>query len=291
LNAAFLEPAFREALGEPNLRVSGVHPVAGGCIGTAVRAATTSGDFFAKWSDRVPDELFLREADGLRALRAAGTELAIPDVVFASAPEPERPALILMEYLQTDKGAADDEALGHGLATLHRRCRDDFGFDVPSYCGTTRQDNTRSASWPDFYARMRVLPLLRSLERERGVSVSEVRVFERVVERLPSLLAPEPAASLIHGDLWSGNVMATPAGPALVDPACAYADREMEFGITTLFGGFSQRFFAAYQEAWPLAPGWRDRNPLYQLYHLLNHALLFGGGYGSQALAIARRFA
>ncbi len=84
--------------------------------------------------------------------------------------------------------------------------------------------------------------------------------------------------------------MPTARGPALFDPACAYADRELEFGITTLFGGFSERFWSAYEEAWPLPAGWRERNPLYQLYHLLNHYLIFGGHYGAEALAIARRF-
>jgi fructosamine-3-kinase len=99
------------------------------------------------------------------------------------------------------------------------------------------------------------------------------------------------APSLIHGDLWSGNVLHTAQGPGLVDPACAYAHREMEFGITTLFGGFGERFFRGYEEEWPLAAGWRERNPLYQLYHLLNHQHLFGGHYGAEALAIARRYA
>ena len=103
-------------------------------------------------------------------------------------------------------------------------------------------------------------------------------------------LPRETAPSLIHGDLWSGNVLHTARGPALVDPACAYADREMEFGITTLFGGFDDRFFAAYEEAWPLPGGWRERNPLYQLYHLLNHFLIFGGAYGGEALSLARRY-
>ncbi len=291
MSAGFLEPAFRLALGDPDLRVTRVDPVGGGCISDAACVATTAGTFFAKWRRSEPADLFLREADGLRALRAAGSGLVIPNVLFASAPEQERPGVILMEYLpQTARGDDDDEALGRGLAALHRQRRRDFGFEVSTYCGTTRQDNSRCASWPEFYAERRLLPLVRGLERERGVPASERRVFEQVVERLPRLLAHQPEASLIHGDLWSGNVLATPRGPALVDPACAYADREMEFGITTLFGGFSPRFLAAYEEAWPLPAGWRDRNPLYQLYHLLNHALLFGGGYGAQALAVARRF-
>lgn len=120
---------------------------------------------------------------------------------------------------------------------------------------------------------------------------SDHQIIDRVIQRLPVLLAHDTVPSLIHGDLWSGNVLATRRGPALVDPACAYADREMEFGISTLFGGFGARFFEAYEEAWPLPSGWRDRNPLYQLYHLLNHFLIFGGGYGEQALSVARRYA
>ena len=110
-------------------------------------------------------------------------------------------------------------------------------------------------------------------------------------ERLPALLAHAPRPALIHGDLWSGNVLGTSRGPALVDPACAACDREMEFGITTLFGGFSERFWDAYHEALPLPSGWRERNGLYQLYHLLNHYLIFGGHYGREALSLARRYA
>jgi fructosamine-3-kinase len=104
-------------------------------------------------------------------------------------------------------------------------------------------------------------------------------------------VAPDAPPALIHGDLWSGNVLATTRGPALVDPACAYADREMEFGISTLFGGLSARAMAAYEEAWPLPPGWRERNGLYQLYHLLNHALIFGGHYTGEARERARPYA
>jgi fructosamine-3-kinase len=147
------------------------------------------------------------------------------------------------------------------------------------------------ASWPEFYAERRLGSLFGPLELAGRLTPGDRRVFERVKERVPELLGHETSPSLIHGDLWSGNVFGTVRGPALVDPACAYADREMEFGIGTLFGGFGDAFFAAYEEAWPLPPGWRERNPLYQLYHLLNHFLIFGGGYGAQALGVARRYA
>ena len=102
-----------------------------------------------------------------------------------------------------------------------------------------------------------------------------------MIERLPSLVADGAPPALIHGDLWSGNALGSTRGPALVDPACAYADREAELGMMTLFGGFDRHCFAAYEEAFPLPAGWRERNGLYQLYHVLNHHALFGGHYGA----------
>ena len=293
MSGHFLEAELGRVLGDPGLRVTGVHPVAGGCIHQAARLATTKGDVFAKWSDEGPADLFLREADGLAELRTAGSTLVVPEVLLASSPRAGRPAFIVMEYLPPPavRGGGEDAALGRGLAELHRRRADAFGFSVTTYCGPTPQDNTRAPSWIEFYAERRLRALGRLLARAGLVGASEQRLLERLCDRLPDLLPREPEPSLIHGDLWSGNVLHTARGPALVDPACVYADRELEFGITTLFGGFSERFFAAYEEAWPLPPGWRERNPLYQLYHLLNHHLIFGGAYGAQALAIARRFA
>jgi fructosamine-3-kinase len=107
---------------------------------------------------------------------------------------------------------------------------------------------------------------------------------------MTELLGHQTVPSLIHGDLWSGNYLFTARGPALIDPACYYADREMELGMMDLFGGFSYRVWSAYQEEWPLPPGWQQRIKLYQLYHVLNHCLLFGGSYGQQAIGIARTF-
>jgi protein-ribulosamine 3-kinase len=130
-----------------------------------------------------------------------------------------------------------------------------------------------------------------ALEGAGRLPASDRKLYVAVMERLETLLPASSPASLIHGDLWSGNVLRSSRGPALIDPACTHADREMEFGITTLFGGLPPRAWAAYEEALPLPPGWRDRNPLYQVYHLLNHALLFGGHYAQEARERARRFA
>lgn len=289
MSTAFLEEALRSALGRPGLRVEKTDPVGGGCIHQAAHLSTSDGDFFAKWSEAGAEEAFLREADGLRALGAAASGLVVPKVVVAQAPADGAPGFIVMEYLTQDRASGDDRALGRGLAALHRTTDPGFGFPVTTYCGPSAQDNRVASSWAEFYAERRIRPLVRQLRDARGWSPVEVQVFDRLCEKMGSLVAPGGPPSLIHGDLWSGNVMASTRGPALVDPACAFADREMEFGITTLFGGFSSRFFEAYEEAWPLPSGWRERNPLYQVYHLLNHHLIFGGRYGAAALAAARR--
>jgi protein-ribulosamine 3-kinase len=290
---AFLEDALRRALRAPGLEIVGVGAAGGGCIHNAAHVATSAGDAFVKWNHSSPPDLFLREADGLEALLAAGSELAIPRVFLAASPAEAAPGFIVMEYLPPEgrRGDATDEALGRGLAAIHRRRADTFGFDADTYCGSTRQDNTRSASWVEFYRDRRLGLLVRLIADERGLDAAERRPFDLLLDRLPELLPHDPSPSLIHGDLWSGNVLASARGPALFDPACAYADREMEFGITRLFGGFSNRFFSAYDEAWPMAPEWRERVPLYKLYHLLNHHLIFGGHYGVEALAVARRYA
>jgi protein-ribulosamine 3-kinase len=288
---ATLERALRAALGKPDLQIVSLRPLGGGCIHSASQVVTTAGDFFAKWNAECAPDLFLREADGLREMALAESGLAIPGVIAASAPADSAPGFIVMEHLETARGGSEhDERLGRGLAALHRHSRATFGFPVTTYCGSTPQDNAETQDWPTFYGERRLGHVLRLIERDRGLSTPDRRTYDGLIGQLGDHLPSAPPPSLLHGDLWSGNVMATARGPALFDPACAYADRELEFGITTLFGGFSERFWSAYQEAWPLPAGWRERNPLYQLYHLLNHYLIFGGHYGAEALAIAKRF-
>ena len=122
------------------------------------------------------------------------------------------------------------------------------------------------------------------------MTANELKIYEKLVDKMPDLLAHSTIPSLIHGDLWSGNYIHSMNGPALIDPACYYADREMELGMMQLFGGFSRTVWEAYQEEFPLPGHWQERIPLYQLFHVLNHYLLFGGSYGSQALSIAKKY-
>jgi fructosamine-3-kinase len=188
------------------------------------------------------------------------------------------------------QGFADQ--VGCGLAELHRASAPTFGFDAGNFCGATPQPNPRLESWVEFYRRARLEHQLALGVRRGHYTAADCRQIDALIARLDEWLTePAEGPALIHGDLWSGNLHTTAGGlPALIDPAAHFAHREAELGMMTLFGGFSPRTFAAYDEAFPLDPGWRDRNPLYQLYHLMNHVTLFGAGYHGQVMAIARRY-
>ena len=264
--------------------------VGGGCINNSVRISTSVGDFFLKWNASAPTDMFMKEAIGLNEMSLAGSSLIIPKVIWSKEAD-YFPGLLLMEYLQPScNSSAFDERLGRGIAQLHRKTASAFGFHHSNYCGTTLQDNTWTESWPKFFAQRRIWSLVQQIKTTRGMSSEELRNYEKLVNRIPLILSHSTQPSLIHGDLWSGNYMYTANGPALIDPACYYADREMELGMMKLFGGFSSTVWGAYQEEFPLPQGWKERNRLYQLYHVLNHYLLFGVSYGQQALEIAKEY-
>lgn len=273
-----------------SIRLVSSKSIGGGCINHAIKISTSAGDFFLKWNASAPADLFVKEAAGLSEMKMAGSSLIIPKVIW-SKPADDFPGLILMEFLQPSSHFSRfDEHLGRGIAQLHQKTASAFGFHHPNYCGTTLQDNTWTNSWPEFYAHRRIGNLVQQIKASRGISNEELKIYEKLVERMPQLLAHTTVPSLIHGDLWSGNYMHTANGPAMIDPACYYADREMELGMMQLFGGFSVQVWDAYQSEFPLPEGWRERIRLYQLYHVLNHYLLFGGSYGWQALEIAKEY-
>ena len=287
-----LEAAFRAA-GRPLPAVLAAEPVAGGSINRACRLRTRDLDLFCKWNPGGPEDMFAREAEGLRAMAGSGAHLVVPRVV-ALTPEGSGPApALVLEWLEPSRAGASDadwEALGRGLAEMHRGGADRFGFPADNYCGLTPQENAWDGDWAAFFADRRLGALVRRLETSGRLDAAQAAVFRKLRDRLPRLLGHGPAPSLIHGDLWSGNFLASGRGPALIDPAAYYGDREAEWAMMLLFGGFPERVLGAYLDAWPLPAGWRERIPLYQLYHVLNHQLLFGGGYGAQALRIASRY-
>jgi protein-ribulosamine 3-kinase len=264
----------------------------GGCINHASKIETNVGPFFLKWNANCAEDIFLREAESLQELKkAAGNDMIVPKVYAAKAVN-KTPGFLVQEYLPTRYSASgDDEKLGRGLAIIHQFKNDKFGFYHNNYCGDTMQDNTWKTNWAEFFRDNRLGFLLNLIQKERSLPVSEMKIYDKLLQKVPELLPSFSEPALIHGDLWSGNYMITEKGPALIDPASYCADREMEMGIMTMFGGFSSRFYDAYNHVYPLAGDWRDRNQLYQLYHVLNHYFLFGGGYQNQAIRIARYYA
>jgi len=285
-----VESVLREQCGT-DVRVRGRSALAGGSINATERVHTSAGTFVLKSNAAAPDRLFAAEAAGLTALRESGTSLAIPRVIaVGTTPCP----FLLIEYLEpAPRTATFDERLGVGLAELHRATADRFGFTEDNFCGATPQPNPWTARWLEFYAESRLRYQVR-LAREGGLMSRDIAArFDRLIDRLDRWLSePAEGPALVHGDLWSGNLHVAPdGGPALIDPAAYFGHREAEFGMMLWFGGFSPRVFEHYAAAFPLEAGWRERQPLYRLYHVLNHANLFGHGYLEDAVSLVRRFA
>lgn len=290
--ARLLEPALSAAVGAAT-EILDVVPVGGGCVNRAGRVETSRGPFFAKWHDSPPPGMFAAEAMGLAAMRASDTPLVLPEpVAWRDGGDGAIGFLVTTWLPRGQRGPDFDARLGVGLASLHRACAPAFGFEADGTCGSTPQPNGWCESWPAFYRDRRLAFQVR-LARDAGrMTGADLATMERVIARIDRWIADDATPSLIHGDLWSGNLWVGAGGaPGLVDPAPYYAHREAELGMMTLFGGFGPRVYDAYDEAWPLQPGWRERNGLYQLYHLLNHWNLFGESYREQTLGVARRFA
>jgi fructosamine-3-kinase len=282
--------ALGAAVGHP-VEIHSREPLGGGSINDVALLRTSAGPFVLKSSRRSGAAAMLRaEAAGLEALAASGTPLAVPrTVVVHGDPEP----FLVLEYLDASPRAnAFDDLVGAGLAALHRATAEQFGFSHDNFCGATPQPNPWTGSWVAFYGAWRIGHQLALAVDAGRLTQSEARLVDRLIMRMGDWIDEPEAPSLIHGDLWSGNLHRDGAGrPALLDPAVYYAHREAEVGMMTLFGGFSVRVFDAYHDAFPLEPGWRDRQPIYQLYHLMNHLNLFGAGYHGQVTSIVRRFA
>lgn len=288
---AAVAAAIGRALGRDQpVRIARRPALGGGSINRTERVDTDAGTFVLKSNPNAPAGMFTAEAAGLAALRESGTSLVVPAVV---ACEETAHAFLVLEYLPRGEPRADfDERLGRGLAELHRATSSQYGFACDNFCGATPQSNPWMERWVDFYGTARLGHQLRLASLAGRLSADDIRRLERMIARLDTWL-PEPpeGPALIHGDLWSGNLHVAPDGrPALIDPAPYFAHREAELGMMELFGGFSPRVFAAYDEAFPLDPDWRERVGLYQLHHLLNHLNLFGRGYYGEVMEVARRY-
>ena len=284
-----VEQELKKKIGT-QLVIHSAEPLGGGCINHVCRLATNQGNFLLKWQLTDFEDLFIREAECLTALRErVEGQLVIPSVV-AAREGGATPGFLVTEFLVRGQVRHQEEKLGAGLAHLHRYSDCLFGFDHRNFCGATPQDNRRKTNWADFFRTNRLQTILGRIDHDRPLKGPRRACFDRFLEKLPGLLPVESRPSLIHGDLWSGNYLYTTSGPALIDPASAWCDREMELALMRLFGGFSSLSMEAYQNAFPLVQGWQERVKIYQLYHLLNHYYLFGGFYGEEAYATIRGY-
>lgn len=265
--------------------VTSARPVGGGCINNGSQLRTSSGQtFFLKTNHSAPADMFAREAEGLEALRVEEGPRVPQPYLFG-------PDFLLLEDLApAGRQAGYWSVFGQKLAALHSHVNASFGFAHDNYIGSTPQPNPWTEDGFTFFGEHRLLFQAR-LARENGLlGKNEMKAVEGLVARLAELVPAQPA-SLIHGDLWSGNALADAEGrPALIDPAAHYGWAEAELAMTTLFGAFPGTFYAAYQEVCPLDPGFESRYPIYNLYHLLNHLNLFGTGYLGQVQSILRRY-
>lgn len=227
---------------------------------------------FLKTNSPDRQDLFAAEAQGLLALRNAGLRAPQPLAHGVAGGE----AYLLLEYLELQR-QGDFAALGRMLAKAHRQPAAHFGWARDNYIGSTPQKNAWCDDWAQFWRERRMRPQLEIA----GLDV-DVGALDQWLQN------HQPQPSLLHGDLWSGNVGFTQSGPVVFDPAVYYGDREADLAMTELFGGFPREFYQAYEDTFPLAEGYDKRKHLYNLYHLLNHLNLFGRGYLGQVRSCLR---
>ncbi len=305
--AEFFEAILFQHLGEP-VEVLDTQFLNGGDINTAARVFTSLGTFFVKWNqanlsgtgrqriDEVMpdgDDLFAVEAKGLAILRNANA-IRVPAEVGHGRQGDQ--AYLILEYIESGAtglpGAPPDywARLGQQLAELHAHTQPQFGLDHDNFIGTLSQRNTLMSNGIDFFFEQRLLPQAGQALYNGLLGKVHYDALFRLRDRLSNLL-PADRPALLHGDLWTGNVLITESNqPALVDPAVYYGLREAELAFTYLFGGFDTHFYEAYTELFPLEPGFAERIPIYNLYPLLVHVNLFGTGYVSGVERVLNRF-
>jgi protein-ribulosamine 3-kinase len=283
-----LKKKIEEVIGT---EIIAINSVSGGCISNACRLDTKTGlNYFLKYNDHTSNDMFLKEANGLKELAKTGT-IRVPQVILA-----ER-TYILLEYVESNRPTKNFfEEFGRKFAEMHKYNSGTFGFFEDNYIGSTDQKNIASeiekTNWIEFYWNKRIL-FQYKLAEKNGYAASELKLgFKELEAKISEILSgSEEAPSLLHGDLWGGNYMSDENGNAcLIDPAVYYGHREADLAMTKLFGGFDWQFYSSYNEAFPLKDGSQYRENIYKLYHVLNHLNLFGRGYYSQAVSLIKSY-
>jgi fructosamine-3-kinase len=262
----------------------------GGDINKAYCLFTSQEKYFLKINDRVKyPGMFQKEANGLGLLRR-NCALIVPEVFKTG--ECSNHQYLLLGWLEKSPPLKNMwEDFGSGLAMMHKHPQSEFGLHEDNYIGSLKQNNILNTEWHSFYSECRLMPLVKILVDAGSFSSKDVDKAISFCKNLKKVF-PEEHPSLLHGDLWAGNFLITSPGKAgIFDPAVYFGHREMDIGMTKLFGGFDQRFYKAYDENYPLEKGWENRLPATQLYPLLVHAVLFGGHYIGSAREAMKAFA
>ena len=262
------------------------HSVGGGCINAAFKISDGRRSYFVKTNSAVYATMFEAEAEALGEMSSSAT-VRVPEPVCHGRHADQ--CYIVMEYLELG-GSADMAGFGQQLAAMHCVTDEHFGWRIDNTIGSTPQPNTQNTDWIEFWREQRLGFQLDTAARN-GYGGELQRLGERLLADMPALFKHHQARpSMLHGDLWGGNYGALPDGtPVIFDPAFYYGDREADLAMTKLFGGFGSRFYAAYNEAWPLDQGFEIRETFYNIYHIINHLNLFGGGYHAQAISMIER--
>lgn len=276
------------------LDAAGIQSVPGGDINQAYKVWRKGRAYFLKLNRAAPFAAMMeKEARGLEALRT-NSRFIVPQVEAVGVWEGYQ--YLLLEWLEPTSPHPDFwKMFGEFLAELHQKEWERYGWTEDNYIGRLPQSNNQHTGWGSFFTEERIRPLVKRLVDEGALQAA---LLDRV-DRLANLF-PDENPALLHGDLWSGNLFCAgrtgatanhPQGlPALIDPAIYIGHREMDIGMTQLFGGFDRSFLEAYHYHYPLAADWRERLPITQLYPLLVHALLFGGHYISSTASILQRY-
>ena len=274
-------------------QIVGSRSVAGGDINQATRIELSDGRLaFVKSNLDAPRGMFPAEARGLDWLAQANA-IRTPKVYAVCRRDATgQAAYLVLEWIAPGHpGKQFDERLGRSLAQLHHAGAPGFGFDSDNFIGSLPQSNLSAPTWPEFYYSRRLEPQVKRAIDARRLDAATARTFEKLALRLGDVFMPAEPPARLHGDLWGGNLHVDNAGdPCLIDPAVYGGHREMDLGMMHLFGGFSASVFEAYNEAYPLTPGYQQRVPLTQLYPLLVHVNLFGGGYAASVQRIVKLF-
>lgn len=272
-----------------DIKIEKLKSVSGGCINETIKLETNFKTFFLKTnSAKAFPGMFEAEAKGLQLL-AKANQIKIPSVILFG--EHNDSSFLILEWIELGKRRKDFfEDFGRKLARLHKHTEKYFGLNHNNYIGSLPQNNKLYENGIDFFIEQRLQKQIELANRNNAINNSTIEQFENLFKKLPQIIPNEPPA-LLHGDLWSGNYMTDQTGVACIfDPAVYYGFREIDIAMTKLFGGFDSEFYSSYNEEFALQKNWKQRVDIFNLYPLMVHVNLFGGGYIEQVKQILRKY-